>query len=76
MASDGATTPFDPTQEDWMTCIQLLEMYFLGNEIGEAERKVAVLLSICCPTAYRLICYLVQPDNCKLAEISYIPCAT
>ena len=38
-----------------MTYVECLAMYFLTNEIGEAARKRAVLLSVCGPTAYRLI---------------------
>ena len=69
MARHGATSPFDPTQEDWTTYVERLEMYFLANEIGEAARKRAVLLSVCGPTAYRLIRNLAQPD--KPSELSY-----
>ena len=69
MARHGATTPFDATQEDWTTYVECLEMYFLANEVGEAARKRVVLLSVCGPTAYRLIQNLAQPV--KPSEVSY-----
>ena len=44
MEHHGATSPYDPTQEDWMTYIEHLEMYFLTNEIWEAAKKRGILL--------------------------------
>ena len=69
MARHGATSPFDPTQEDWTTYVERLEMYFLANEFGEVARKRAVLLSARGPTAYRRIRNPAQPD--KPSEIRY-----
>jgi len=56
---------FDPQVEDWICYTECLENYFIANKIdaGAAERRRAILLSMCGPTTYQLIRNLVQQTH-------------
>ena len=55
--------------ESWPTYVEGLEQYFAANDITNAAKKVAVLLTVVGPEAYGLIWDLVAPH--KPGENSY-----
>ena len=71
MATHGSIEAFNSTIEDWTSYTERLEQYFTANKIGtgEAERRRAILLSICGPTTFQLIHSLVAPA--KVTDKSY-----
>lgn len=69
MATHGKIGQFDATQETWDAYVERLELYFVANDVKEAEKKRAVLLTVCGPATYRLIRNLVAPQ--KPAEVAY-----
>ena len=69
MVTHGKIGEFDTTLESWDTYIERLELYFVANGITEAERKRAVLLTVCGPSTYKLIRNLTAPQ--KPAEVVY-----
>jgi len=64
-ATHGSMGAFDPQVEDWICYTECLENYFIANKIdaGAAERRRAILLSMCGPTTYQLIRNLVQQTH-------------
>ena len=40
-----------------------LEQYLAANKIEDADQQKAILLSVCGPATYQLICSLVSPKN-------------
>lgn len=65
----GIATHFDSALEDWTTYLERLQMYFAANDIDDATKKKAILLSVCGPSSYRLLRNLAQPK--KLTDVSY-----
>ena len=63
MATHGTVGEFNAAMEDWISYTERLEQYFTANGIGadQAEKRRAILLSVCGPTAYQLIRNLVSP---------------
>ena len=60
---------FDSTREDWTSYTERLAQYFVANDITDAGKKRAILLSACGPSTYQLIRNLASPT--KPAEKSY-----
>ena len=54
----GKMEEFDSSREDWT---QYIERLGYANEIKEAEKKRAILLSVIGPSTYRLVKSLVAP---------------
>lgn len=57
---------FDNSQEDWMTHIDRLQLYFTANNIHSDPKQRAILLSICRPSTYTLLwssCCTMQTDQ-------------
>ena len=55
--------------EDWTSYTERLAQYFVANDIADAGKKRAILLSACGPSTYQLIRNLASPT--KPAEKSY-----
>lgn len=68
-AVHGAMSAFNSSVENWRAYVERLEQYFVANEIESAERKRAILLSVCGAKTYQLIRDLTSPA--KPAEKSY-----
>ena len=46
MANHGKLEEYHP-QEVWSQCIERLELYFEANEVDNANKQRAILLSVC-----------------------------
>ena len=69
MALHGSIGPFVSAQEDWTSYAERVAQYLTANNIKEAERQRAILLSVCGPATYRLFRDLVAPK--KLTEYKF-----
>ena len=58
MATHGTISEYDPSSEDW---ILYYEHYFAANDVNDASKQRAILLSVCGETTYQLIRNLVAP---------------
>ena len=63
MATHGTIAAFSSSQETWTVYVERLEQYFAANKIEDADQQRAILLSVCGPATYRLICNLVSPKK-------------
>ena len=57
----GKIGEFDEKQEEWTQYVERLDHFFAANEIDNADKKRAILLTVSCPTAYKLLRNLVAP---------------
>ena len=69
MARHGTIQEFDSATEDWTAYSERLEQYFFANDVTDAAKKRAILLSVCGASTYKLIRSLVVPY--KLTDKSY-----
>ena len=71
MATHGSIGEFNPSVEDWTSYMERLEQYFTTNGIpsSQAEKRRAVLLSVCGASTYQLTRSLTLPS--KLTEESF-----
>ena len=60
MAKHGSIGEFDRSQEDW---VSYTEQYFVENDVKNADKQRAILLSACGPATYQLIRNLVAPSK-------------
>ena len=65
----GSFSEFSSSQETWTAYVERLEQYLAANKIEDADQQRAILLSVCGPATYRLICSLVSPK--KPAELKF-----
>ena len=63
MAMHGVVGPFDPQSEDWVLYIDCLQQWFVTNDVQDANKQCAVLLSMCGALTYQLIRNLVTPSK-------------
>ena len=63
MAVHGNLGVFDRDLEDWASYCERMEQYFIANGISNADRKRAILLSVCGPATFKLIRSLIAPDK-------------
>ena len=63
----GSIGEFDPGREDWVSYTERLEEYFTANGIANddaaADKRRAILLSVCGATTYQLIRNLLAPEK-------------
>ena len=52
-----------------MEYVEQLELYFVANDIDSDEKRRAILLNACSPTAYKLFRNLAAPA--KRSEVDY-----
>ena len=55
MAVHGNLGVFDRDLEDWASYCERVEQYFIANGISNADRKRAILLSVCGPATFKLM---------------------
>ena len=60
-ATQGHLGEFDSTHEKWETYIVCLEQYFTANDVHNAVKQRAILLSCCGASTYRLIKNVLEP---------------
>ena len=68
-STQGAVGPFDPQCEDWDSSTEHLQQWFVANDIQDANKQRAVLLSTCGAPTYQLIRKLVTSR--KLVERTF-----
>ena len=62
MATHGTINTFNPQVDDWPTYIERLQHYFVANDVEDADKKRAILLTVCGVPTYKLLRSLV-PDG-------------
>ena len=67
--SSFSSSKFSSSQETWTAYIERLEQYLAVNKIEDPDQQRAILLSVCGPATYWLICNLVSPK--KPAELKF-----
>ena len=63
MATYGNVGEFKESEESWTQYAERLEQYFAANEIKDAKKQRAILLSVCGSKTYGLIRDLLQPQK-------------
>ena len=61
MAAHGNIEEFDHSLQDWTQYCERLEKYFLSNDVKDATKQCAILLSVSSSATYRLVRNLVAP---------------
>ena len=61
MAKHGSIGEFDSDRETWKSYTERLTQYFNANDVESADKKRAILLSVCGPTTYQLIRNILAP---------------
>ena len=56
-------TPFDSYSQSWEEYCKMLEYFFKANDIVEADKKKAILISCMGPATYSLMRSLVSPQK-------------
>ena len=69
MATHGSIGEFDPEKEDWTSYTERVEEYFVANDVDDATKQRAILLSNCGSSTYQLAKQLFSPT--KLKELTY-----
>ena len=64
-AKHGEVGEFDNSQEDWDTYVERVSLYLIANDVTNAEKKRAILLSVCGTRTYHVIRDLVAPRSPK-----------
>ena len=57
----GQIEEFNRATDDWTTYAERLAQYFLANGVESADKKSAILLTVCGPDTYRTIHSLTAP---------------
>ena len=61
METYGKIGKFNESEESWTQYVERIEQYFLANEVEDAAKKRAILLSACRSKTYALARDLLQP---------------
>ena len=69
MATHGKLEQFHVGQEDWESYKERLQQYFVPNDVEDAGKQRAILLSVCGQSTYNVIHNLVAPK--KPGECEY-----
>jgi len=63
MATHGGFGAFEDGREEWASYTERLEQYFTANDIKTAEKKHAILLSVCGVATYQVIRNITTPGK-------------
>ena len=63
MAKHGTLGEFDQSTGDWKSYIERAQQYFVANDVDDADKKRAILLSCVGDKAYRTIKDVLSPDS-------------
>ena len=58
----GQVGPYCERKEDWACYVERMELFFITNDITDAPKKRAVLLSGIGPSTYSVLRNLMTPD--------------
>ena len=72
MATYGNVGEFKESEEWWTQYAERLEQHFAANEIKDATKRRAILLSVCGCKTYGLIRDLLQPKKPGDADLKVI----
>ena len=61
MAAHGTSVTFDLDEEDWVEYTDRLSYYLTANDVTDAAKKRAILISYCRSTTFHLMKSLVFP---------------
>lgn len=56
MATYGIVKDHIPGVDDWPTYVERLEHYFITNDAKDEGKKWSILLTVCGPSTYKLLC--------------------
>ena len=62
MATHGHLGAFDNSHEDWASYVERLEQYCTANNIKNADKQRAILVSACGASTYRMIKSVLAPQ--------------
>lgn len=65
VSNHGHIGEFNSKLEDWCSCTECLQNYFIANDIKSEAKQRAILLSVCGPCTYKLIRSLLSPQEPK-----------
>ena len=68
MATHGSIGEFD-SPKDWTSYTERVKEYFVANDVDDATKQRAILLSNCGSSTYQLAKQLFSPT--KLKELTY-----
>ena len=63
MATHGSIGEFQNAQADWQSYVERLQQYFVANDVKNADKQRAILLSSVGGQTYQLIRNLLAPDK-------------
>ena len=63
MTTHGQISEFRGVPEEWTSYVERLECYFLANDVADAGKQRAILLSCCGASTYSLIRSLAAPSK-------------
>ena len=72
MTTHRTAGEFDQSREQWPSYVERMVQYFMANDVKEDAKQRAILLSVCGPNTYQLICNLVaqqKPTEFKFKEL-------
>ena len=61
MAKHGSIGEFDSDRKTWKSYTEHLTQYLTANDVESADKKHAILLSVCGPTTYQFIRNILAP---------------
>ena len=59
----GSIGEYRSEREEWDSYVKRLDQYFVANDVTNAAKKKALLLSLCGAETYTLVRNLVVPDR-------------
>ena len=69
MTAHGQIGEFHGDPESWTSYVEQLECYFVANDVADARKQRAILLSCCGASTYSLIRSLAAPS--KPTDVAY-----
>ena len=63
MTMHGTIGKFDGTREDWTSYTERLQQYFSANDVTNAGKQRAILLSVCGASTYQMIGNMGSPEK-------------
>ena len=68
----GKLAEFEPSKNDWTEYMEQMEQFFLANDIDNADKKKAILLSACGGKYFRYFAiYVLQINHQIVPSPSY-----
>ncbi|XP_038139940.1 uncharacterized protein K02A2.6-like [Cyprinodon tularosa] len=59
----GNLSAFDSKEQTWEEYCEILDQFFVANDIDDGDKQRAILISVVGPATYKLIRNLVSPDK-------------